>query len=125
MFQLNNKHSFISALAVLVLFLGIACNKADTSGSDPENIKHPRILLFDGEEEQIKKIVQEDATWRKMHHAILDECSKITGEPLLEREMTGRRLLSVSRELLRRVFYLSYAYRMTGQEEYLIKAESE
>lgn len=125
MYQLNNNHSLIFALSVLVFVIGISCNKVDSTGNDPENIRHPRILLFEGEEEQIKKTVQEDATWRKMHHAILDECSKITGEPLLEREMTGRRLLSVSRELLRRVFYLSYAYRMTGQEEYLIKAEKE
>jgi hypothetical protein len=39
--------------------------------------------------------------------------------------MIGRRLLSTSRELLKRVFYLSYAYRMTKNEKYLQKAERE
>lgn len=123
--QIINKQNVVYAIAFIVLTLGISCKKVESSGNDPEDINHPRILLFEGEEQQIKKIVQEDATWKKMHQAIIDESNKIIDEPLLEREMTGRRLLSVSRELFRRVFYLSYSYRMTGQEEFLNRAERE
>ena len=39
--------------------------------------------------------------------------------------MVGRRLLGTSRELLKRVFYLSYSYRMTGNEKFLKKAVEE
>jgi hypothetical protein len=39
--------------------------------------------------------------------------------------MVGRRLLGTSRELLQRVFYLSYAYRMTEDVRYLLKAKAE
>ena len=42
-----------------------------------------------------------------------------------ERTMTGRRLLSVSRVVLRRVFYLSYAYVTTEDMRYAQRAEKE
>lgn len=117
--------SFIVFLSVLFFVPGISCRTGHTKSDISEVKNHPRILLSEGEEQQIMKTVKTDATWGKMHDAIIDECKNILEEPLPERELTGRRLLSVSREFLRRVFYLSYAYRMTGQEEYLIKAENE
>jgi hypothetical protein len=42
---------------------------------------------------------------------------------LLTREMEGRRLLHVSRELLRRVTLCAWGYRMTGDAKYLRRAE--
>ena len=53
------------------------------------------------------------------------EGGRIVKLPLNERIKIGRRLLSVSRENLRRIFILSYAYRMTGKSEFLKRAESE
>jgi hypothetical protein len=86
---------------------------------------HPRLLLFAGEEESIKKSISSDTTWAKVHNIIVAECDRIASLPELKREMVGRRLLGVSREALRRIFYLSYSYRMTGKEAYLKKAERE
>jgi hypothetical protein len=43
----------------------------------------------------------------------------------VERILIGRRLLDKSREALRRVFYLSYAYRMTNDAKYLNRSEKE
>jgi len=86
---------------------------------------HPRILLLKGEEEFIRSSVTKDPVWKKMHSAILSECDEILALPTLERIQIGRRLLSVSRECIRRVFYLSYAYRLTGDEKYFQKAEKE
>jgi hypothetical protein len=86
---------------------------------------HPRILLLEGEERQIKDNVASDPVWAKVHQAIMDECDKMVALPELERIQTGRRLLSVSREAIRRIFYLSYAFRMSGQDKYLKKAEKE
>ncbi len=60
-----------------------------------------------------------------MHQAILTEADVIGKAPVLERIMTGRRLLSVSREALRRLFILSYAHRLTQQPTYLKRAEQE
>ncbi len=42
-----------------------------------------------------------------------------------QRIVTGRRLLDVSRETLRRVLLLGYAYRMTGDSRYAQRAEQE
>jgi hypothetical protein len=86
---------------------------------------HPRILLLRREEELIRASVAKDPVWKKMHGAILNECDEILAKPTLERIQIGRRLLSVSRECIRRVFYLSYAYRLTGDEKYFHKAEKE
>lgn len=42
-----------------------------------------------------------------------------------QRIVIGRRLLDVSRETLRRVLLLGYAYRMTGDSRYAQRAEQE
>jgi len=116
-------------LVILFLFIGSTCDKntPETEITDVENNKtdHPRIMLLKGEETQIKELIASDATWKKMHDAIIGECNVIITKPELERVMTGRRLLGTSRELLRRVFFLSYGYRMTTDKRYLEKAEKE
>ncbi|MGC9353641.1 MAG: heparinase II/III domain-containing protein [Mariniphaga sp.] len=89
------------------------------------NHGHPRILLLEGEEQQIRDLIDADATWEKMHLAILEKSTELIGKPVLERVMTGRRLLSVSREALKRIFFLSYSYRMTGDDRYLHRADKE
>ncbi len=87
---------------------------------------HPRILLLRDEEKDIRKSISgNDAVWRRMHEAILNECEVIIGLPVLERIQIGRRLLDKSRECIRRVFYLSYAWRKTREEKYFNRAEKE
>ena len=86
---------------------------------------HPRILLAPGQEKIIQQKITSDKLAQKLHQAILAECDKLIGEVPLERIKIGRRLLSVSREALRRLFSLSYAYRISGQEKYLKRAEQE
>ncbi|MDA0195651.1 MAG: hypothetical protein O2887_11760 [Bacteroidetes bacterium] len=86
---------------------------------------HPRILLLKEEEASIQTSITDSPVWEKMHRAIIEESENMIDLPPLERIQIGRRLLSVSRECIRRVFYLSYAYRMTGDESYFQKAEEE
>lgn len=119
----------LTLIVLLILLAGSTCdnNEPKAIDTDVENIKtgHPRILLLEGEEAQIKEMISSDAKWKKMHDAIIKECNVIITKPELERVMIGRRLLGTSRELLRRVFYLSYGYRMTGNVLYSNKAEKE
>ncbi len=84
---------------------------------------HPRILLLEGQEQTIKTQIAGNETWAKMHQAIIVESEAILELEPQDRIQIGRRLLSVSREYLRRVFYLSYAYRMTGDEKFAKHAE--
>ena len=86
---------------------------------------HPRILMFADDEQKIKTNIAADPVWSGIHQSIIDECDKFIAIPVSERIVEGRRLLGVSREVLRRVFYLSYAYRMTGQDKYADRAEKE
>lgn len=86
---------------------------------------HPRLLLKKGEEKALKKKIAKDAVWADIHKAILAEASDLIQKPVNERIKTGRRLLSISRENLRRIFFLSYAYRMSGDKKYLQRAEQE
>lgn len=86
---------------------------------------HPRLLWLKGEEEAIKRTVSTDKTWNKLHQAILTESDALLDTAPLERIKVGRRLLDKSREGLRRLFYLAYAWRMTRAEKYRARAEKE
>ncbi|MGX5816732.1 heparinase II/III domain-containing protein [Chitinophaga lutea] len=86
---------------------------------------HPRILLLKGEERTLKKNISADKTWAGVHDAILQESDALMDKPPIERIQVGRRLLGKSREALRRIFYLSYSWRMSGKKEYADRAEKE
>lgn len=87
------------------------------------NHPHPRLLLFKGEEEGIKQMIASHPEWQKMHNLILRECDVLLQGPDLERKLQGANMLKVSREMWKRAFYLSYAYRMTGDKRYARKVE--
>jgi len=86
--------------------------------------QHPRILLFAGEEKQIKNNIASDPLWAKLHQAIMDEADTILTLPEQPRTMTGKRL-GTAYEFARRIFYCSYAFRMSRDDKYLRKAEKE
>lgn len=87
--------------------------------------EHPRILLKAGEEELIHKLIEKDSRMRSVHQYILNNADKTLEESPVIRKKTGKRLLAVSREALKRIYYLSYAFRMTGDKRYAERAEKE
>jgi hypothetical protein len=103
-------------IGIALLLVSFACQNQDYP-------PHPRILLFEGEEKAILEQAENNETWGKIHQAILTKSEDLLQQEPPERIQIGRRLLSVSREYLRRVFYLSYAYRMTGDERFSTHAE--
>jgi len=116
-----------------LLMVLIACTKNANPGTNggPEkntsaNMAHdPKLLLLKGEETLIRQSISSDAILKKVHDGIITESDKMISEPLLNRVLTGKRLLGVSREALQRIFFLSYAYRMTNDEKYAKRAEQE
>jgi hypothetical protein len=117
---------------VRILIFAIACLGAVSAFSQLKHLKtnpklpsHPRILLLKGEEKSIQKNYDSDKNWAQIHGVILLECDKMLGLEPLKRIQVGRRLLDKSREALRRIFFLSYAYRMTHEAKYLQRAETE
>jgi hypothetical protein len=124
---LPSRRRTLGALAVVLLVLTHAAVLAQSDSLTPQTVlpPHPRLLLLGGEEGPLRQAVTADAHWRGLHESILAECEALLAEPTLQRIQIGRRLLSVSRECLRRVFFLGYAHRLTGQERYLRRAEQE
>lgn len=116
-----------NVLLILLLscFSGIGLAQISISEQAILDKQHPRILLLKGEEGQIKQSIAGSSTWKKMHEAILKECDHIIKLPPVERIQIGRRLLDKSRIALHRIFYLSYAYRMTGENKYFQRCEKE
>ena len=112
-------------IVLLVCFSGIGFAQQSISVKTITDKQHPRILLLNGEERRIEQSIASSPVWKKMHETILKECDNIIALPPIERIQIGRRLLDKSREALRRIFQLSYAYRMTGQEKYLARCEKE
>ncbi|MDP4680879.1 MAG: DUF4962 domain-containing protein, partial [Cyclobacteriaceae bacterium] len=113
------KLQYTYLVIALVLFIfSVSCQEPDNSG-------HPRILMLEGEEKTIQKQIETSEIWNKIHQTILNECDNIMESEPLGRIMIGRRLLRTSQEYLRRIFYLSYAYRLTGDQKYLDHAEKE
>lgn len=125
-FPRTNHFLYRTIALVFICCTCFALANAQTAGIDTSRIKgHPRLLLMEGGEEVIKKNIAGNIAWEKVHADILNECETMLDLPPVERILIGRRLLSKSRESLRRIFFLSYAWRMTHKKKYFKKCEEE
>ena len=82
-------------------------------------------MLRAGEETAVKEAVGKGGIMSEAYSYIKDFSDNLLTEPPLERVMTGRRLLSVSRQALKRIFHLSMMYRLDGDKRYSDRAVSE
>lgn len=114
-----------SSLFTKIVLFGLLCTPPLVAQQLDPVPGHPRLLLLAGEEKQLQQAIRDDEGWRKLHQAILAECERMIPLPPVERIQIGRRLLDKSREALRRIFYLSYAYRLTQDQKYFLRAEKE
>jgi hypothetical protein len=117
------KHLKQYTLVIITLMLASTLAKAQI---DTGRIKaHPRLLLLKDEESRIIDEIKKDTTWKKVHKSIIDESEEILSLPPVQRTLIGRRLLQVSRESLRRIFFLSYAWRLTHKKKFFNRCEEE
>lgn len=86
---------------------------------------HPRLLLTEPEEERFRRAISEEDVLRTAFSVIKDKADGFLGLPPCCRELQGRRLLAVSREVLTRIFYLCMAYRVLKEEKYASRAIEE
>ena len=86
---------------------------------------HPRLLLLKGEEKAIMDKIRTNPTWAAVHAHIMHQCDSLLMTEPVEHVLYGVRLLAKSRDCLYRVFYLSYAWRITQDPKYLHRAERE
>lgn len=89
---------------------------------------HPRILMKKGDFENLAAKVKDSVSWptlAKLNDLILSyaETEAASQEAITYTlDASNKRLLSVSRKVEQILLYCSYAYRMTGREEFLVKA---
>ncbi|MBN2308549.1 MAG: heparinase II/III family protein [Candidatus Hydrogenedentes bacterium] len=86
---------------------------------------HPRLFLSKQDEETLKAKLEGDPLLKGLSERIIAASEAAQDLAPVERKKVGKRLLGVSRACLQRVVCLSFAYRMTGSEEFLRRAERE
>ncbi len=121
--SMKNRKVYLLLIFVLAIFR-ISITNAQINDTQ-SIINHPRILLTEGEKEDLIRGISGDKFYTDIHNMILSECDKILDYPLNQRAKVGWRLIDISRSNLERIFFLSYAYRMTNKIEYAQRAEQE
>ena len=84
---------------------------------------HPRVVFSREDFDAMKQ--SEDAVFKTVSNQIVSKANSVLSKTeKLKHELSGKRLLSVSREAELRILSCAYAYRMTGEQKYLDYAES-
>lgn len=114
----------------IILLLSIFAVACSSQNKKPQYVDknqkmsaHPRLFMAEGSEDAIKEGIAKDEFWTEAHDLIISEADAMLTKADLKHKVVGRRLLGVSRDAVGRVAYLSYAYRMTGDEKYAKRAE--
>ena len=87
--------------------------------------EHPRLGLTPEREVDLRSRRETDPLLKNLYQGIKLDAEEIVAEPPLERKKTGRRLLSVSREALRRINVMGTVYRMEKSPDILDRIEKE
>lgn len=88
---------------------------------------HPRLLVSAADWQQLAVRRATDPDLDRLVVLLLERARADLPRPLLERKLdgSGRRLLDVSRELIRRVLLWSFAFRITGDKAFLERSRRE
>lgn len=85
----------------------------------------PKLVLTAAIEKELKRKIKTDAIVKNYYEAIKLNAAQIQKQPLLTRQMEGRRLLAVSREMLYRMNVLAMAYRVEKDAKVLSRIDDE
>ena len=85
----------------------------------------PKLVLTPAIERNLKKKISTDLIAKNYYGAIKLNAQQIQKEPLLTRQMQGRRLLAVSREMLYRMNILAMVYRIEKDPVVLQRIDDE
>ncbi len=127
-------YTFRKVLHLLCIFcytsILLSCSQAEVRSSEylseDANIPaHPRILMNIEAEKAIREILVKDSIWLTVHDRLLHESSRMLSKSVVEFKFNGKSILKVAREARKRISYLSYAWRFTGERKFLDKAEKE
>lgn len=101
-------------------------DEEDVASVPDETNDHPRLIFRKGTETALLRNINSDIRWRRLHEAIIKESDILLSEEPMEYKIAvGGRLHTTSCEVVRRVLFLSYSYRLTGERKYLDRCEEE
>ena len=86
---------------------------------------HPRLILRGGDVAAMRDAIERVPQMERLFDEVLKTADRAIEQPVSERKKEGKRLLGVSRQVLERVLNCAIAYKLTDDEEYLRRAESE
>ncbi len=84
---------------------------------------HPRIIYTDADFEAIRKGISGNPVLAEIHNGIIAIATSSLTAADLERKLSGKRLLDVSRNAEERILSCAYAYKTTLDRRFLEKAE--
>lgn len=117
---------FILLLGSMILFcLGSSAVAAETFMLPSTIPPHPRLLASPADWTRLQSQIHTDPVSACMVGSMEEHAKKLLTEPPAERKLTGRRLLGVSREVLRRIITLAMVARVTGDKAYAERAIAE
>jgi hypothetical protein len=138
--KLNFLISLMCIFALTVIFAQAGMNTPSSGEEDipklenPMSVQYlkknlrksqPRLVLNAQTEKNLRNELKTDPVVQNMYKAIQLNAAEIQNEPLLERIQTGRRLLSVSREMLYRMNMLGMIYRIDKDPKVLARINNE
>jgi len=134
------KKTFLSVLLGLFVVLILSCSQNQATENDQyqlhnpftvdyviSNIRQeqPRLVLNADIEKILRTKLQSDPVVKNIYEAIRLNAESIFDKPFLERIKIGRRLLSVSREMLYRINMLGMVYRIEKDPRILERIDGE
>ena len=93
-----------------------------------EDNQHPRLMMNEGSFDRLKERLAVSPTFAILHNSVLAELEKEIkdGKDLEYKfDVSGKRLLQVSRRALYRITHSAYAYKMTSDRKYLSYVEDQ
>jgi hypothetical protein len=128
--MLQSKKYFVNGcIALFMVLLSLQTKAQNAPLAETYNYSkianHPRLLLNKEDEQALKKSIGAVPEFKKIDAFIIESADKFISQEPLFFEKKGKRLLAVSRKAFTRLYYWSYAYRVTKDKKYLDRAEKE
>ena len=87
---------------------------------------HPRLILLDEDLPKFRQFIESDERGKTWYRRAKENAERLYKKPVRKHELPdGRRLLSISRDVVNRIYHWGFFYRMEGDKKWLDRAYQE
>ncbi len=87
---------------------------------------HPRLILLDEDLPELRQFIEADERGQAWYRRAKENAERLYKRPVRKHELPdGRRLLSISRDVVNRIYHWGFFYRMEGDRKWLDRAWQE